>query len=907
MRLLSLQLRNYRLHRDVKITFDSQRTLIGGRNETGKSTLVEAAHCALFLSHRRGGQDQKSMVSNHHPGTPEVELEFECGDTRYHLKKCFGGASKGSAKLRSDRHEEWTNNDAEDKLAELLGLDGPVSPKHVSSQWAHLWIRQGHSGSDPSGEASTQKDALLARLQEQGGAVVMQSDRDSQVATAFAEQNSKQFTNSDKPRAGSDLGQAESRLTSAADALEAAKDTADRLEEAVKLSRQSQQTLREADASIHKLEQDQRENDKKLGEVEALQHEEKERKREHAEAKAKHGQLNEADKKIRSLENTIQKLSENLDPKQTQLEKMRGEHRNAEKHASEAVKQLNAASDTLRQIRLNHELAQRHVDQFRCQQRLANLDKARKQVTTTRSLLTPLKARLAALPQLDSKGLEKLRTLDARRSNARAALDAMATGIEWTQGKGPVRIDGRKLASKQVEILSEESELIIGEIHIVIRPGGGANLDEARGTLAIAESELQASLTTLGLADLDAARANVEMHQAINSEISTLSNTLETLNPKSLDEDWEAHHTEQIGLTATIKRLAAQIPSHPAAETADDAGKALAAMTSTLKEAVSQEDQAKGQQQAAQEAREDFRKRISQAEEKLRKEEGRLHDHRASYKAQVELHGEIESRLTKLSQTGQTRDQANQQLKKIRQQLETLQADQLSALRVSLTRSLKAKQQLKSEADRNLASAKSTLTSDGTSDPYNDLATAEAILTRETESYNAIKRHAFAIKRLADLFRSEQQELADQFTAPLAEKITGYLKILFGPDAAAKVSLNADGFEGLELARRQGNFKFDSLSGGTREQLAAAVRLAIAELLAADHDGCLPLVFDDAFTNSDPERIRLLQRMLDRAANRGLQIIILSCTPSDYDTLGASEIVLQPPNSHTNAVIATPN
>ena len=36
----------------------------------------------------------------------------------------------------------------------------------------------------------------------------------------------------------------------------------------------------------------------------------------------------------------------------------------------------------------------------------------------------------------------------------------------------------------------------------------------------------------------------------------------------------------------------------------------------------------------------------------------------------------------------------------------------------------------------------------------------------------------------------------------------------------------------------------------------------MAEVLAADHDGILPLVFDDAFAYSDPEWVKILQRML---------------------------------------------
>ena len=36
--------------------------------------------------------------------------------------------------------------------------------------------------------------------------------------------------------------------------------------------------------------------------------------------------------------------------------------------------------------------------------------------------------------------------------------------------------------------------------------------------------------------------------------------------------------------------------------------------------------------------------------------------------------------------------------------------------------------------------------------------------------------------------------------------------------------------------------------------------------------------------------------MLDLAAERGLQVIVLSCTPSDYAMLGAGKtITLQPP------------
>jgi DNA repair exonuclease SbcCD ATPase subunit len=147
------------------------------------------------------------------------------------------------------------------------------------------------------------------------------------------------------------------------------------------------------------------------------------------------------------------------------------------------------------------------------------------------------------------------------------------------------------------------------------------------------------------------------------------------------------------------------------------------------------------------------------------------------------------------------------------------------------------------------------------------------------------------------LFQDEQRSLARQFTQPFADRISGYLQCIFGAGALAQVDLDSNEFTGLRLSRLGfGNspFEFDNLSGGTREQTAAAVRLAMAEVLAADHGGCLPVIFDDAFAYADPERVNQLQRMLDLAATRGLQVIVLTCNPSDYASLGAKTVTLSP-------------
>jgi uncharacterized protein YhaN len=86
---------------------------------------------------------------------------------------------------------------------------------------------------------------------------------------------------------------------------------------------------------------------------------------------------------------------------------------------------------------------------------------------------------------------------------------------------------------------------------------------------------------------------------------------------------------------------------------------------------------------------------------------------------------------------------------------------------------------------------------------------------------------------------------------------------------------------------------FDSLSGGAKEQVATAIRLATAEILAENFGGTLPIVFDDAFAFTDRQRVQQVIRMLDLGANRGLQVILLSCTHEEYANLGAQEYVIK--------------
>ena len=101
MRLVSATVRNYRILRELSVQFDAHRTVIGGPNESGKSTLVEAIHRALFFRYKSTA-GLETIRPRHQTGFPEVIVEFEAAGVRYILRKLFRGAQGSVATLTAD-------------------------------------------------------------------------------------------------------------------------------------------------------------------------------------------------------------------------------------------------------------------------------------------------------------------------------------------------------------------------------------------------------------------------------------------------------------------------------------------------------------------------------------------------------------------------------------------------------------------------------------------------------------------------------------------------------------------------------------------------------------------------------------------------------------------------------------
>lgn len=901
MKLLSARVRSYRIHQDLAVEFDPARTLIGGPNESGKSTLIEAIHRGLFLKATVTGEAHHRMQSTRHAGRPEVEVRFEAGGARYEVAKRFSGQS-GTTRLTQMGGPTWFGEEAHSKMAELLGVSAVEGRRgvtdRVAEQWAHLWVWQGKSLDDPCRCANAQVEDILRRLQESGGAVAMQSELDGRVAARFSQARSQVFVSSGKPRKGSDLDKA---LAERDEAMAERAEAADRVERL----RQAVEGFEEASATVERLGRESdgltaqlREVESTVATVEELRRSEERQATAFDAAAQRVADLEGIEKSISELRSSIRELERSLRPREEVQTLREAELAEVRERKTEAEHTFERALEVTRDAWRRKELAAAYVALFEKRARCDKLDGYIERVQRLEEELAGIRGQLAQLVSLDQQAVDALRDLESRAAQADSALRAMATEVEVVASETPVVVGTVRLLEGGRHTVSDPTEVTIGTTRLRIRPGGGDSLARAREEVRLLGEELRRALDGYGLGSVAEASEMAELRASLLAKERSVTDRLKEWPSglAGLNEERAAAAEELAAVAADVQRRGAQLGQAVSPETAAEAQEWLRSGEEELRRAESEEGAAKAALEALRVLAAEKEGMLAEAGSQIEADKQQLAKRTDQLEFLIRSHGEDEVRRAALGEARAAADRLEQALAATRTSLEALQPELLSADRERLARALDRTAELRLDASNRVAANEAILRlhCSGAYDPQALLAQADARLQAAERNLERVERKARAIALVDDLFAAEQQALAARFSKPLADKITAYLRCLFGVEARAVVNFEDQRFKSIELDRadKGGTVSFDSLSGGTREQVAAAVRLAIAELLAAGHDGSLPVVFDDAFAYSDPERVQILQRMLDLGAERGLQIIVLTCNPSDYAGLGARQVTL---------------
>jgi hypothetical protein len=892
MRLVSVTVRNYRIHREKKVDFDPSLMVIGGPNESGKSTIVEAVHRALFLRSRTSGAVLDTMRSQLHPGNPSVELTFESGGSTYTITKEFTGNNSAVTTLTEAGKAQLRNEQAEEKLRELLNVEaigGRGAEERLRMQWAHLWVWQGVAGADPlDGEAmKLPLDRLHGRLGSLEAGDVLESRIDKEVGRVIADIHASRTRDNGAAKTTSPLGQATIALAEAEALAAAAQVTIDTLEDAVAEVERADTTIAENEASLTLRRHELTDNETQLEEARTLEVRQAEQQAVTTAAAAHLTALIDGDRQIRECELRLAAIAGRRTAAAEQRTAAIAAEQQAEERCSAAQTEARGCQRDQATVAELAELHARfeHLERRRTDR--AGLAGRCGRIAVLRAEAAGMQTRLDALPAVTAVDLTDLAALERKRDAAQATLDAIATRVELLATDGTVRLGDHRLAVGVPETITADADLAVGATRLRITPGGGTSLTEATRARDDANATLEARLHRAGVADVDEARRIQPLRQTIESALAAKRSAIEDLGDRTADAELAALDDDIAGLEKAVDATTQADFQRP--QNLDAALAARQSIDQRLHELVRSLSVANAAQQATEQRWAEARRQRDIADDAARRIDDEFRTDEVLQKVLVDEHGT--DRTTAIAVATAARDHAEKALAATVGGLAQLQPDLLRQAAVRLQRAVEKLIEGRQNAQTSRTVALERLRTEGTLDPREDLARARAAERLAASRHAQAARESRAYALLSGLFAEKKREVEAQFVEPLTLRVGEYLRCLFGPEASVSIDYAEGRFKTLALARPTFGstpFSFDQLSGGGREQVAAAFRLAMAEILAAEHDGCLPIVFDDAFVNSDTTRVAAVQGMLDLAASRGLQIVVLSCNHRDYDGLGTT-------------------
>ncbi len=903
MRLINCQVKNVRIHSDISIDLSPQITLIEGANETGKSTLIEALHRTLFLKATATGAPIQALRSNLHLGHPTIQIRFEEKGEIYLLRKCFTGSSGQITLSNESNKSQLSGPPAEEYLAELLGVNESLGSRQASkllpTRWAHLWVMQGSSGNDllNSDKTSYDFDSLLIQLEKTGGAAIQVSAHDQSVIKKIDMSIEKNFTSRGIKKSSS-FWQSHEELKGAELELETAHIKLKQYEE-------SSEDLVKINERIDLLQNIQ---------LPALLEEERLIKKRSAERNQLEAEVTLATKVLEAIQlryDASKKSFKNLNQIQLKIKQQEGEQRSLTKLQGEQGATKLCMTNSLKREQVVHtnlksklqqldqylSLLQTMLDQSYLKETISRLSNELEKIKKIIDKRNKLEEQITYLSKIDLSDLEQLRDLNQKILNALARQESMATGITVLQSNKSIRIDGEELQTGEQKQLVQTFELQVGDnITIEIRPGGSETLKTLQLEYKSLKKEYFKILSRFGLESLKVAENDFKERLSLEQQLSFLevpSNSQIQLKQKELSKN-ELKKFELEKKLSELDQLRNDFLNDLSVPSTTFELETLKEKTQKNRSDVSSAfEQAEKSMKLAESEFYIFRDTLIDNESKLKVIDNQLTSLRNDINALIKEHGDHESLNAEINLIGKELKESEEKVVLLRNRLSSLEKIDRSNDLPTIELKIHSIEETKEKLIADAGAAKKNCDNISASDPYSNLEQAEVRLRTVQADYLAQKRIIDSHKLLQELFRNAQADLSSRYTEPLIRSINNYLKPIIPDGHGAHLNFDhVSGFNGLQIRRGDDFYDFNQLSGGMREQLSAALRLSMADVLKSEHDGCLPLIFDDAFANSDPTRIPLIKSMLSKAVKRGLQVILLTCDPKSYESFANTLIKL---------------
>ncbi|MBN2187644.1 MAG: AAA family ATPase [Dehalococcoidia bacterium] len=870
--------------------FQEGLNVLHAPNATGKSTLFEGLLRGLLDGHRVGGQEVAAIRPWGRSLAPTVTVEFFHEGTDYRIMKRF----LDNPESRLERKENGRfvplaeNNKADEKVRAILTRNAPMKGLARLEHWGLAQVLWAPQGDLALGKLSGD---VIADIRASLGTQVSGT---GPVEKGVAELYGQFFTSGGKLKSGKDapalvglkdeLEDALARKSNALSQQQAFDEAARRIED---LRARRTQAKNDEDA-IKKLLGGTR---LRADSYKGLSSERKQREERLKAITAQHGELKShldaiksARKEFKEAGDSLHKIEEAMPLQQREMESREKEDAHA-KAALEDIRKERKAVDDAQKIA---DQAHRYLENNKA---LATLDRQMGNIIKAQEALAACKKERAGLLSPDAMTLRAIRKALRERDEAQVRIDAALITLEVTPEKDGILvvIEGEETGSEELRpgtpARVKGSPEVVADLPGVARLrawGPTVSIEQHRSELAAAERELKILTMPFGTTNIEELEALGEKAEQLGTRVAEAETQLKTLLSGESVEDIERERSMTRMARANI------LQSHPEWKDAppDDETLKMAALH-VHNSFVNKVEAAERRWELAQSALTAAATQKAQTSAKLEETSRR-----------IKL---LESRLAELTADGKSDEERENRLREValswegaRVSLEEIDkklaefgddpAIEIDKLERQLDAAgkavIKALEDEKSEEGRMWQ-----LSAQGT---YSVLAQAEEEVANLKSQIESEQLRLDAVRLMYETVKQCREEALAAVAGPVEETATRTLQRIAG-ERLGRLQLGESFEPAHVLPEVLGeSVALDNVSGGEREQIYLATRLALAEVLAKNERQLV--VLDDVLAATDAGRLARVMTILEEAAQR-LQILILTCHPERYRGLGGANLI----------------
>jgi DNA repair exonuclease SbcCD ATPase subunit len=872
--------------------FAESLNVLHAPNATGKSTLFEAMLRGLLDGHRVTGREVEALRPWGRALAPTVTVVFSHGGVEYRLTKRFlDRPSSDLARQEGGRFVRLAEGDAADERArEILTRNPPGRGLARPENWGLaqvLWAPQGNLAlASLSGDVIANIRASLGAQVSGTGSGPME-ERIEEAYSGFFTPGGKLRTGKDAPavvRVREALEIAVGAHRDAVAKYQAFEEASRRVED---LRARRAQARRDAEALAQTLSETR-------ARAETYRSLKAEAENRTERAKGEEARYNALKQQIELIATTEKELGS----RRSSVERLAVD---APLHAREVEERQKTESDarkTLEDGRKGRDAVEAAGEQAKQADRyvhakkdLERLDDRVRRVTEAEAGLKKRREERAALVAPDEKTLRAVRKALKDRDEGQVRLDAALISVEVVPERDAVLdvVAGEQMGIRQlkrgVPIEEKGSPEVVVDIRGIARirargPSGPiADLRAARDQASLRLAKLTEGF---GTSEIDVLESLNTRARTLEDRVAEASTQLTTLLGK---DTLETLQEERAKCAALLEEI---VHHYPRWRVAVPDAMALAAEAKETRDAfIAQVEHAEGAWQKSQVALSAAKEHSAHIGTQLREAE-RLVKNLCERLVELTSDGkQAAERDAELRTIALAWDAAKASLEEATKKLAGFTVDpsedvarlekQLLGVNDSAIKALEAEKSAEGGIEAMVARG-----------PYSTMVLADEDVAKLQRELAAEELRVAAVKLLRDTVAECRAAALAAVAAPVEMAATHILQRVAG-SRLGRVQLG-DTFEPghviPELA--EGSVSVEQVSGGEREQIYLATRLALADVLAKGERQLV--VLDDVLTATDTGRLARVMGVLEEAAQR-LQVLILTCHPERYRGLAGANFV----------------